>query len=69
LDVGHALLSTNPTLGSVRVVRQLDDLRTVLEPHMAYGPVREYLGRFDDARRARMLLLADLIPSSGGTLI
>ncbi|MET9964556.1 helix-turn-helix transcriptional regulator [Streptomyces sp. NPDC006356] len=67
LDVGHALLSTSPTLGSVRVVRQLDDLRTVLEPHRTYGPVREYLGRFDDARRARMLLLADLIPSPGGT--
>ncbi|TFV31950.1 hypothetical protein E4K10_12490 [Streptomyces sp. T1317-0309] len=56
MSVGHDLLSTSPTLGSVRVVQQLDGLRRLLEPH------REYLARFDDARRARMLLLADLIP-------
>lgn len=65
--VGHDLLGTSPTLGSVRVVQQLDDLRAALEPHRSYGPVREYLVRFGDARRARMLLLADLIPSPGGT--
>ncbi|MER7220817.1 MULTISPECIES: tetratricopeptide repeat protein [Streptomyces] len=62
VSVGHDLLSTSPTLGSVRVVRQLDGLRRLLEPHRGYRPVREYLARFDDARRARMLLLADLIP-------
>ncbi|MPY52672.1 hypothetical protein FPZ41_30500 [Streptomyces sp. K1PN6] len=67
MAVGHDLLGTSPTLGSVRVVQQLDDLRAALEPHRSYGPVREYLVRFGDARRARMLLLADLIPSSGGT--
>ncbi|MFJ9815038.1 helix-turn-helix domain-containing protein [Streptomyces sp. NPDC101151] len=68
VHVGHDLLSTSPTLGSVRVVQQLDGLRRLLEPHRGYGPVREYLVRFDDARRARMLLLADLIPPSpGGT--
>lgn len=66
--VGHDLLSTSPTLGSIRVVRQLDELRRLLEPHRGHRPVREYLARFDDARRARMLLLADLIPPSpGGT--
>ncbi|MEV5881413.1 XRE family transcriptional regulator [Streptomyces sp. NPDC052020] len=68
VSVGHDLLSTSPTLGSVRVVLQLDGLRRRLEPHQGYRPVREYLARFDDARRARMLLLADLItPSSGGS--
>ncbi|MFF8731284.1 XRE family transcriptional regulator [Streptomyces sp. NPDC015171] len=66
--VGHDLLSTSPTLGSVRVVRQLDGLRRLLEPYRGYAPVREYLARFADARRARMLLLADLIPPHpGGT--
>ncbi|MEV5985966.1 XRE family transcriptional regulator [Streptomyces sp. NPDC052051] len=68
VHVGHDLLSTSPTLGSIRVVRHLDGLRRLLDPHKRYGPVREYLVRFDDARRARMLLLADLIPPSpGGT--
>ncbi|MFI8928260.1 XRE family transcriptional regulator [Streptomyces sp. NPDC053474] len=65
--VGHELLATSPTLGSVRVVHQLDDLRLLLEPHKGYGPVREYLTRFDEARRARMLLLADIITPRGGT--
>ncbi|MFB7507960.1 XRE family transcriptional regulator [Streptomyces broussonetiae] len=64
VSVGHDLLSTSLTLGSVRVVQQLDGLRRLLEPHRGYPPVREYLTRFDDARRARMLLLADLIPPS-----
>ncbi|MCX4649278.1 MULTISPECIES: hypothetical protein [unclassified Streptomyces] len=68
VQTGHGLLSTSPTLGSVRVVQQLDALRQLLEPHRAYGPMRQYLTRFDDARRARMLLLADIIASSpGGT--
>ncbi|MGW2899884.1 XRE family transcriptional regulator [Streptomyces sp. NPDC001212] len=68
VSVGHDLLSTSPTLGSVRVVQQLDELRRLLEAHRGYPPVREYLVRFDDARRVRMLLLADLIPPSpGGT--
>ncbi|WP_234046298.1 XRE family transcriptional regulator [Streptomyces adelaidensis] len=65
--VGHDLLATSPTMGSVRVVQQLDDLRALLQRHRSYGPVREYLVRFDDARRARLLLLADLIPPPGGS--
>ncbi|WP_055495562.1 helix-turn-helix transcriptional regulator [Streptomyces sp. TP-A0356] len=68
VTAGHDLLSTSPILCSVRVVQQLDELRRLLEPHRSYRPVREYLVRFDDAHRARMLLLADLIPPSpGGT--
>ncbi|MGW4729022.1 helix-turn-helix domain-containing protein [Streptomyces shenzhenensis] len=68
VHAAHALLSTSPTLGSIRVVQQFDELRRLLEQHKAYRPVREYLVRFDDARRVRMLLLADLIPPSpGGT--
>ncbi|MCK7626702.1 helix-turn-helix domain-containing protein [Streptomyces sp. RS10V-4] len=68
VSVGHDLLGTSPTLGSVRVVRQLDALGRLLTPHRGYGPVREYLVRFDAARRARMLLLADIIPPPpGGT--
>ncbi|MFB7178462.1 XRE family transcriptional regulator [Streptomyces sp. NPDC056257] len=61
VKVGHDLLATSPTLSSVRVIHQLDELRRHLEPHMAYGPVSQYLVRFDDARRARMLLMADII--------
>ncbi|MFJ9821043.1 hypothetical protein ACIRU3_38470 [Streptomyces sp. NPDC101151] len=66
VHVGHDLLSTSPTLGSVRVVQQFDGLRRLLEPHRGYLPVREYLTRFDDARRVSMLLLADLIPPHPG---
>lgn len=64
--VGHDLLSTSPTLGSVRVVHELDKLRRLIEPHKKYGPIRDYLVRFDDSMRARMLLLADIIPPEGG---
>ncbi|MFI9746768.1 XRE family transcriptional regulator [Streptomyces sp. NPDC052494] len=63
LGVAHDLLSTSPTLGSVRVVYQLDELRGLLSRHQGYAPVRDYLVRFDDARRARMLLLADILTS------
>ncbi|MFE9571075.1 helix-turn-helix domain-containing protein [Streptomyces sp. NPDC006692] len=62
VHVGHDLLAAEPTLGSVRVVRQLDGLREQLTPHRGYSPVRDFLTRFDDARRAGMLLLADIIP-------
>ncbi|MFJ7159211.1 hypothetical protein ACIQUQ_30285 [Streptomyces sp. NPDC101118] len=67
LDVGHDLLTTSPTLGSVRVAHQLDDLRRALEAHRAYRPVQQYLVRFDDARRARMLLMADIVTPRRGT--
>jgi transcriptional regulator with XRE-family HTH domain len=66
IGVGHDLLSTSPTLSSVRVVHQLDGLRHALDLHRDYLPVREYLIRFDEARRARMLLLADIITPRGG---
>lgn len=67
VHTAHVLLTTSPTMASVRVVQQLDELRRLLEHHKRYPPVREYLVRFDEARRARMLLLADLIaPQSGG---
>ncbi|MGW0530732.1 XRE family transcriptional regulator [Streptomyces sp. NPDC003032] len=67
LGVATDLLGTSPALGSVRVACQLDALRTVLSPHRTYRPVREYLARFDEARHARMLLLADIIPPREGT--
>ncbi|MDF3292271.1 XRE family transcriptional regulator [Streptomyces silvisoli] len=68
IRVGRELLNASPTLGSVRVIHQLDDLRRLLEPYCAHAPVRDYLARFDDAIRSRMLLLADIITSSrGGT--
>ncbi|WP_280669084.1 MULTISPECIES: XRE family transcriptional regulator [unclassified Kitasatospora] len=66
--VGIELLATSPTLGSIRVVRQLDGLRDQLSRHTAYRPVYEYLARFDEANRARALLLADIMPPlRGGT--
>ncbi|MFE7524411.1 helix-turn-helix domain-containing protein [Kitasatospora sp. NPDC057542] len=64
--VGTDLLATSPTLGSVRVINQLDGLVELLGRHRDYTPVREYLARFDEARRTRLLLLADIIPSPRG---
>ncbi|MFE6052274.1 helix-turn-helix domain-containing protein [Kitasatospora sp. NPDC056446] len=66
VSVGTDLLATSPTLGSVRVVTQLDDLAELLGRHRDYRPVREYLARFDEANRARLLLLADIIPEPRG---
>ncbi|RPE33222.1 helix-turn-helix domain-containing protein [Kitasatospora cineracea] len=67
LHVGVELLSTSPTLGSVRVVHQLDSFRDALEPHAAHGLVRDYLVHFDQARRTRALLLADIMPPREGS--
>ena len=69
VTVGHDVLAADPNLGSVRVLRQLDDLRALLAPHRGHPPVRALLARFDETRRARMLLLADIVPlpSKGAT--
>ncbi|MFJ9453996.1 hypothetical protein ACIRST_02855 [Kitasatospora sp. NPDC101447] len=66
VSVGADLLATDPTLGSVRVVDQLDELAEVLGSYRDYGPVRAYLARFEEASRTRLLLLADIIPESRG---
>ncbi|MFJ8434467.1 helix-turn-helix domain-containing protein [Kitasatospora sp. NPDC094019] len=66
VGVGTELLLTSPALGSVRVVHQLDGLRDLLARHADHSPVREYLARFDEARRTRALLLADIMPPRGG---
>ncbi|MFD7664682.1 helix-turn-helix domain-containing protein [Streptomyces sp. NPDC059788] len=64
---GYELLATSPTLGSVRFVNQLAELRDVLAAHREYPPVRTFLNRFDEAARTRRLLLADIIsPHRGG---
>ncbi|MFC0843335.1 hypothetical protein ACFH04_06230 [Streptomyces noboritoensis] len=34
-----------------------------MAPHRGHPPVRDFLARFADVRRARMLLLADIIPT------
>ncbi|MGW3118533.1 XRE family transcriptional regulator [Streptomyces sp. NPDC001107] len=62
---GNDLLNTSPMLGSIRVVHQLDELYELLAAHRSYRPVHDYLTRFDEARRARMLLLADILTSGG----
>ncbi|GAA0621374.1 helix-turn-helix transcriptional regulator [Streptomyces crystallinus] len=62
LRVGHDLLTADPALGSVRVIHQLDTLKDLLVTHRGYPPVRDFLARFADVRRARMLLLADIVP-------
>lgn len=68
LAVGNDVLAADPNLGSIRVLRHLDDLRAQLTPHRSHPPVRAFLTRLDDTRRARMLLLADLVPApSKGT--
>ncbi|MEV7770376.1 XRE family transcriptional regulator [Kitasatospora sp. NPDC086791] len=66
VSVGTDLLATSPTLGSVRVVNQLDDLAELLGRHCGYSPVQEYLARFGEASRTRVLLLADIIPEPRG---
>ncbi|MFD8780766.1 hypothetical protein [Kitasatospora sp. NPDC059599] len=66
VSVGTDLLATSPTLGSVRVVNQLDDLAELLGRYCDYSPVQEYLARFDEASRTRVLLLADIIPEPRG---
>lgn len=68
LVVGEELLTTTaPTLGSIRVVRQLDSLRDEFEPNRSHPPVRTFLMRLEAERRARMLLLADILTSQGGS--
>lgn len=59
--VGRDLLVPGPSLGSVRVVHELDRFRKSLEPFLAHRPVREYVAQLDDVRRTRMLLLADIL--------
>ncbi|WP_405841397.1 hypothetical protein OG528_24985 [Streptomyces platensis] len=65
---GVGLLTANPSLGSVRVVNQLADLRCTLEGHRNYRPVRDFLAQFDASAKTRTLLLADILtPRSEGT--
>ncbi|MFJ5608350.1 helix-turn-helix domain-containing protein [Streptomyces sp. NPDC093221] len=67
--VGHEVLAADPNLGSIRVLRQLDGLHAALAVHRSHSSVRALLQRFDETRRARMLLLADIVPppSKGAT--
>ncbi|MFJ1581743.1 helix-turn-helix domain-containing protein [Streptomyces sp. NPDC088197] len=67
--VSHDVLTADPNLGSIRVLCQLDGLHTALAVHRSHPPVRALLQRFDETRRARMLLLADIVPppSKGAT--
>ncbi|MFI1097095.1 XRE family transcriptional regulator [Streptomyces sp. NPDC020917] len=67
--VGNDIATADPNLGSIRVLRHIDDLRAQLAPHRDHPPVRALLMRLDETRRARMLLLADLVPApSKGTM-
>ncbi|MFC3577801.1 helix-turn-helix domain-containing protein [Streptomyces yaanensis] len=67
LLVGEELLTaTAPTLGSVRVMQQLQSLGAQFEPNRSHPPVREFLMRLTAERRARMLLLADILTPQGG---
>jgi transcriptional regulator with XRE-family HTH domain len=67
LAVGEEFLAaTAPTLGSIRVMQQLDALVARLEPYRSHPPVREFLMRLASERRARMLLLADILTPQGG---
>ncbi|MEE4421160.1 helix-turn-helix transcriptional regulator [Streptomyces bugieae] len=69
LHFGVMLLTTNPSLGSVRVINQLTDLRRMLDSHSDHRPVRDFLERFDVAAKTRLLLLADIMaPGNEGTL-
>lgn len=66
VGVGDDLLAAlTPALGSIRVMHQLDGLSTSLARHRDYRPVKDFLERLDRARRARMLLLADILTPAG----
>ena len=69
VTVGNDIVAADPNLGSIRVLRHLDDLRVQLTPNRGHPPVHAFLTQLDETRRARMLLLADLVPApSKGTL-
>jgi len=54
--VGHEVLNATQTLGSVRVVQQLESLRQLLEPHRSAEMVSVFLACLADSLRGRMWL-------------
>ncbi|MEU7167067.1 XRE family transcriptional regulator [Streptomyces morookaense] len=64
---GELLTANNPSLGSVRVVKQLDELRDLLGRHHAYPPVKDLSIRLADSTKTQSLLLADIMqPRTAG---
>ncbi|MFF4403713.1 helix-turn-helix domain-containing protein [Streptomyces sp. NPDC001404] len=62
VQFGRDLLTTDPSLSSVRVTNHVANLRNRLADHRSYPPVRDFLACLDDFMRTRSLLLADLMP-------
>ncbi|GHF04310.1 helix-turn-helix domain-containing protein [Streptomyces morookaense] len=65
VQFGRDLLSTDPSLSSVRVANHMADLRRRLVEYQSYLPMRDFLAHLDDFARTRSLLLADLMPPRG----
>lgn len=65
--VGGESLAVGSSLSSVRVLQELDALRSALAPHAGHPPVAGFLEQLGEETRLRSLLLADLMPLSGGT--
>lgn len=63
--VTHDLLETCQSVGSIRISRELADLRTALEPYASSRPVKEILDRMTAVAQHRKLLLASLAVAKG----
>lgn len=63
--ITHDLLETCQSLGSIRISRDLADLRTALEPYASSRQVKEVLDHMAVVTRHRRLLLASLTVEKG----
>jgi hypothetical protein len=65
-SLGHQVLGATRALGSYIVVKELVDLRTLLEPHRANTAVADFLACLEADLRERMWLGAQLSHQSDG---
>ncbi|GAA3098794.1 hypothetical protein GCM10017600_12910 [Streptosporangium carneum] len=63
--VGCGLLDGSQTLGSVRVLRQLDELGEMLQAHNRLHSVRAFLDKLAETTRTRKMLLGGMIVKTG----
>ncbi len=64
--VGFELLAGSQNLGSVRVLRQLGELRDVLDKYRDKRPIKDFLDQMTDAVRIRKMLLGSVLRMKGG---
>ncbi|MEV8636035.1 hypothetical protein AB0395_30700 [Streptosporangium sp. NPDC051023] len=66
--VGYELLDGSQALGSVRVLRQIDELGEMLTIHSRWHPVGTFLDQLTETTRTRKTLLGGVITKTGGAL-